>query len=147
MTSNRTARVTLPTDTAVLITREFGAPRHLVYRAYTEPDLIARWWSAKRGDVTSIQVDLRVGGTWRYVMTAHPGFEVAFHGEFHEIVTDERLVSTEIFEGRPGAQALDTATFTDTDTGCLLSILVEHDTTADRERTWSRAWRTGCRTR
>ena len=64
--------MTLPTDTSVLITRDFQAPRHLVYRAYTEPDLIARWWSAERGDVTSIEVDLRVGGAWRYVMTANP---------------------------------------------------------------------------
>ena len=63
MSTKTMPQVTLPTDTSVLITRDFAAPRHLVYRAYTEPDLIARWWSAKRGDVTSIEVDLRVGGT------------------------------------------------------------------------------------
>ena len=78
--------------------REFAAPKHLVYRAYTEPDLIARWWSGERGEVTSVDVDLRVGGTWRYVMTANEGFEVAFHGEFREIVPNERLVNTEVYE-------------------------------------------------
>ena len=101
MTSSGTAVVTLPTDTQIVITREFAAPKHLVYRAYTEPDLIARWWSGERGEVTSVDVDLRVGGTWRYVMTANEGFEVAFHGEFREIVPNERLVNTEVYEGAP----------------------------------------------
>jgi uncharacterized protein YndB with AHSA1/START domain len=81
-TSSGTAVVTLPSDTQILITRDFNAPRHLVFRAWTTPDLIRRWWSGDRGEVTSVEVDLRVGGTWRYVMTANSGFEVAFHGEY-----------------------------------------------------------------
>ncbi len=133
MSTKTLAQVTLPTDTSILITRDFAAPRRLVYRAYTEPDLIARWWSAKRGQVTSIEVDLRVGGTWRYAMTANGGFEVGFHGEYREIVTDERLVTTEVFEGMPDAQALDTVTFTDNGAGTTLTLLVEHDTRADRD--------------
>src|SRR5947208_2284582 len=64
-TTSGTAVVTLPSDTQILITREFAAPRHLVWRAYTEPDLIRRWWSGDRGEVTSVEVDLRVGGRWR----------------------------------------------------------------------------------
>ena len=133
VTSKRTAVVTLPSDTEILITREFAAPKHLVYRAYTEPELIKRWWSGDRGRVTSVEVDLRVGGTWRYVMVANEGFEVAFHGEFHEVVPDERLVTTEVYEGMPDAQALDTATFTETDGRTLLSILVRHETQANRD--------------
>jgi uncharacterized protein YndB with AHSA1/START domain len=54
--------VTLATDTQILITREFDAPRHLVNKAWTTPELIKRWWSAKRGEVTVADVDLRVGG-------------------------------------------------------------------------------------
>jgi Activator of Hsp90 ATPase homolog 1-like protein len=108
MTSGGTAVVTLPTDTQILITREFDAPRHLVYRAWTTPELIKHWWTGDRGEVTSIEVDLRVGGTWRYVMTANGGFEVAFHGEYREIVPNELIVSTEIFEGMPDAEALTT---------------------------------------
>jgi uncharacterized protein YndB with AHSA1/START domain len=100
--SSGTAVVTLPEETQILITREFDAPKHLVYRAYTEPELIAQWWSGERGHVTSVEVDLRVGGTWRYVMQANEGFEVAFHGEYLEVVPNERLVNTEIFEGAPG---------------------------------------------
>jgi uncharacterized protein YndB with AHSA1/START domain len=90
--SSGTAVVTLPEETQILITREFDAPKHLVYRAYTEPDLISQWWSGERGKVTSVEVDLRVGGAWRYVMMANEGFEVAFHGEYREIVPDEKLV-------------------------------------------------------
>src|SRR3982074_1327310 len=66
MTNSGTAVVTLPTDTQILITREFNAPKHLVYRAYTTPELIKRWWSGDRGDVTLAEVDLRVGGKWGY---------------------------------------------------------------------------------
>src|SRR5580692_1450350 len=108
-TSSGTAVVTLPTDTQILITREFDAPRHLVYKAWTTPELIARWWGGQRGEVTLVEVDLRVGGRWRYVMTANGGFEVAFHGEYREIVPDERIVCTEVFEGMPDAAAVSTA--------------------------------------
>ena len=99
--SSGTATVTLPSDNEILITREFAAPPRLVYKAWTTPDLIKRWWSGKRGTVTSADVDLRVGGTWRYVMVSNDGHEVAFHGEFREVVENERLVNTEIYEGAP----------------------------------------------
>lgn len=95
------AKVEVRGDTQIWITREFDAPRRLVWQAYTEPDLIARWWAGDRGRVTSIEVDLRVGGTWRYVMVANDGTEVAFHGEYREIVPEERLVSTDVFEMFP----------------------------------------------
>jgi len=132
MTSNR-ALVTLPTATQILITREFDAPRHLVYRAYTTPELIKRWWAGQRGEVTSAEVDLRPGGTWRYVMIANGGFEVAFHGEYKEIIPDERIVTTDVFEGMPDAAALTTATFTETGGRTLLSVLVEHSSQANRD--------------
>jgi uncharacterized protein YndB with AHSA1/START domain len=95
------AVVTLPTDTEILITRQFDAPKHLVYKAYTTPELVRRWWSGRRGTVTSAEIDLRVGGRWRYVMVANRGFEVAFNGEFREIIPDERIVTTEVYEGAP----------------------------------------------
>jgi uncharacterized protein YndB with AHSA1/START domain len=133
MTSSRRAVVTLPTDTQVLITREFDAPRHLVFRAWTTPELISRWWSGDRGEVTSIEVDLRVGGAWRYVMTANQGFEVAFHGEYQEVVPDERIVSTEIFEGAPGAAAVTTTSFAEQDGRTTVSILVQHSSRENRD--------------
>jgi uncharacterized protein YndB with AHSA1/START domain len=134
MTTDRgSAVVTLPTDTQILITRQFDAPRHLVYKAWTTPEFITRWWSGDRGDVTLAEVDLRVGGSWRYVMVANGGFEVAFHGEYREIVTDERIVATEVFEGMPDAGALTTNTFTEKDGRTTLTMLVEHATKADRD--------------
>jgi uncharacterized protein YndB with AHSA1/START domain len=113
MTSSGTAVVTLPTDTQIEITRTFDAPRHLVYEAYTTPELIKRWWGGDRGDVTLAEVDLRVGGKWRYVMTANGGYEVGFHGVYREIVPNERLVFTETFEGMPEGEALNIVTFDD----------------------------------
>jgi uncharacterized protein YndB with AHSA1/START domain len=124
--TSRSASVTLPTDEQILITREFDAPRDLVYKAYTTPELVRRWWHAKRGEVTVADIDLRVGGSWRYVMVTPDGFEVAFHGEFREIVPNERIVSTEVYEGMPGAEALDTVTFTEVDGRTTLTILVQH---------------------
>src|SRR5437899_312128 len=114
--TSRSAVVTLPNDTQILITREFAAPKHLVYRTWTQPELIKRWWCGDRGDVTSIDVDLRVGGQWRYVMvvrcgTEFDGTEVAFHGEYREIVPDEKIVSTEVYEGAPDGEAVNTVTF------------------------------------
>jgi len=123
--SSGTAVVTLPTNTQILITRDFDAPRHLVYKAWTTPELIKRWWSGDRGEVTIVQLDLRVGGRWRYVMTANGGFEVAFHGEYREIVPNERVVSTEIYEGAPEGEAVVTHTFTEKDGRTTLAILME----------------------
>jgi len=123
------ATVTLPSDTQILISRGFDAPKHLVYRACTEPELVKRWWSGLRGEVTIAEIDLRVGGRWRYVMTANEGFEVAFHGTYREIVPDERIVSTELFEGAPGATeddaTVNTVTLTEVDGRTTLTTLVE----------------------
>ena len=137
VTSSGTATVTLPTDEQILITREFDAPKHLVFKAWTTPELVRRWWHAKRGEMTICEIDLRVGGMWRYVMvTTEGGFEVGFHGEFREIVPNERIVSTEVYEGIPDAEehaALDTLTLTEVDGRTTLTILVEHPTKEGRD--------------
>jgi uncharacterized protein YndB with AHSA1/START domain len=130
VTSSGTATVTLPTDEQILITRDFDAPRHLVYEAWTTPELVKRWWNAKRGEVTLAEIDLRVGGTWRYVMVTDDGLEVAFHGEYREIIPNERIVSTEVFEGfsegeAPEEGTLNTATFDEVDGRTTLTILVQ----------------------
>ena len=131
-----TAKVTLPTDEQILITREFDAPKELVYKAWTTPELVRRWWSGERGEMTVCEIDLRVGGRWRYAMIANEGFEVAFHGEYREIVSNERLVSTEAYEGIPDADehaALNTLTLTEVDGRTILEVLVEHPTKQGRD--------------
>jgi uncharacterized protein YndB with AHSA1/START domain len=83
--------------------------------------------------VTIAQIDLRVGGRWRYVTTANGGFEVAFHGEYREIVPNERIVSTEVYEGMPDGEAVVTTTFTETDGRTTLRMLVQHSCQEHRD--------------
>ena len=118
--------MTLPTDEQILITREFDAPKHLVYRAWTEPELVERWWGGDRGEVRSVRIDLRVGGAWRCVMVTGDGYEAAFRGEYREIVPNERIISTEVYEGMPGAEAVNTVTFTEKGGRTTLRVLVRH---------------------
>jgi uncharacterized protein YndB with AHSA1/START domain len=135
--SSGPATVTLPTDEQILITREFDAPKHLVYKAFTTPELVRRWWSANRGEMTVAEIDLRVGGKWRYVMVTEDGLEVGFHGEYREIVPDERIVSTEVYEGLPEGvpeeEAVNTLTLTEVDGRTTLTILVQHTTKEHRD--------------
>jgi uncharacterized protein YndB with AHSA1/START domain len=139
LTSSGTAKVTLPTDEQILITREFDAPRHLVWQAWTTPELVKRWWNAKRGEVTVAEIDLRVGGRWRYVMIADGGMEVGFHGEYLELVPNERIVSTEVYEGLPEGVSeedggtVNTATFTEVGGRTLLTILVQAPSKVTRD--------------
>ncbi len=134
-TSNRhgSAVVTLPSDTEILITREFDAPADLVYRAYTEPELIKRWWGFDSMAWLVCDVDLRVGGTWRYVTKHEAGFEVGFHGEFQELSPPTHLVCTEVFEGMPDASALDIVDFIEVDGVTTLTMLVQHTEQAHRD--------------
>jgi len=132
MTDERKAALTLPADDQILVTREFDAPRHLVYRAWTTPDLVARWWTAKRGTAKEMEIDLQVGGRWRYAMETFDGQEVAFHGVYREIVPDERLVTTEVYEGAPlpaeqleANATLNTVTFAEQGGRTLVTMLIE----------------------
>ncbi|WP_432968226.1 SRPBCC family protein [Dactylosporangium sp. CA-233914] len=132
-TTKGTAKVTLPTDTQILITRAFNAPRHLVWRAYTTPELVKRWWAGEKGTVISAEIDLRVGGRWRYVMAAEGGHEVGFHGEYREIEAPGRLVNTELFEGLPDPEAhvgVVTVTLTERDGVTAMEMLCDY---GDRE--------------
>src|SRR5437773_4360706 len=131
--SSKPATLTLPADDQILITREFAAPKHLVFKAWTTPELVKRWWHANRGEVTSVEIDLRVGGMWRWVMVADGGFEVAFHGEYLEIAPDEKLVSTEEFEGAPGAVGTNTLTLTESGGRTHMTLLLQHTSKENRD--------------
>ena len=102
--------------------------------------------------MTLAEIDLRVGGKWRYVMIADGGFEVAFHGEYREIVPDERIVTTEVFEGMPdgGARgrAVNIVTFTEADGRTTLDAArAGREQGARATRSSTPAWRAACRTR
>ena len=101
-----------------------------MYEAWTTPELVKRWWSGRRGKMTLVEIDLRVGGMWRYVMAASGGHEVAFHGEYREIVPDERIVTTEVYE-LPGAEPpedqvpLNIVSFAERDGRTTLTLLTQ----------------------
>jgi uncharacterized protein YndB with AHSA1/START domain len=94
---------------------------------------VKRWWSANRGTVTVADIDLRVGGTWRWVMVTEDGFQVAFHGVYRELVTDERIVSTEVYEGMPEGEAVNTMTFAERNGRTTLTVLVQHSCREHRD--------------
>ena len=106
--------VTTPSDQEIRMTRLFNAPRHLVFEAMTRPEHVKLWWG-RLGDGYSVpvcEIDLRVGGAWRFV-NRHPKGEAAFHGEYLEIAPPGRLVFTEIFEQFPDTVSVVTTEFTD----------------------------------
>ncbi len=128
MTHSGKAKVTLPADDQIKVVREFDAPPNLVYRAVTEPELVKRWWGAQRGAMTVAEIDLRVGGKWRYVMDASNGQEVGFHGEFREIVPNGRIVQTEAYEGIPdpdGSANVNTMTLVEADGRTTMELLIQ----------------------
>lgn len=97
----------------ILMTRDFDAPRALVFKAYTDPTLVSQWWGPK-GVTTSVdQMDVKPGGIWRYIQRDPDGSEYGFHGVYHQITAPERLVYTFEFEGTPGHVLLETIIFED----------------------------------
>jgi uncharacterized protein YndB with AHSA1/START domain len=107
----KTNLIAEPGKQEILVTRVFDASPKLVFKAYTDPDLIRQWLGPRRMTMTIKQMDVRPGGSWRYVHSDPEGNEYGFHGVFHAVVPHERLVQTFEFEGVPGHVSLDTAIF------------------------------------
>lgn len=126
------AVVTTPSDTEILITRQFDAPAALIWRTWTEPELVKRWWGFETGVWQVCEIDLRVGGSWRWVVVDR-GMEVAFHGEYREIDAPHRLVTTEVYEGFPDAQAVNVITLDEVDGVTTLTTLVQHEKQEHRD--------------
>lgn len=93
-----TVKVTTPTDTEIVLTREFDAPRQLIFDAWTRPELLERWYGARGWDLVVCQVDLRVGGSWRFVWRGPDGTDMGARGIYREIVPPDRLTYTESFD-------------------------------------------------
>lgn len=127
------ATVTLPSDTEILITRSFDAPRWLVWDAMTTPRHLLRWWGPHDFPMVSCEIDLRVGGAWRYVGRGVNGVELAWHGVYRSIVAPRRIESTEVFEGYPDAEAVNVVTLTETDGVTTLQTLVQHSSQENRD--------------
>jgi len=134
MTTSRSgsATVTLPSDREIVITRVFDAPARLVFEAWTTPEHVRRWWGTEAAPLVVCDIDLRVGGSWRYVMRDGGG-EQGWHGTYREIGAPHRLVSTEVYEGFPDAEALDTLTLVEEGGKTTLTVNVLHATHENRD--------------
>ncbi len=109
-----------PGQHSIVMTREFAAPRDLVFRTFTDPTLLPRWWGSRAYTTTVDQMEVRMGGLWRYVSHGAEG-EFAFRGVYHEVVAPERLVYTFEYEGMPGRILLETVTFEERDGRTLVT--------------------------
>ena len=99
MKDDRTLKVTTPSDRQIVLTRTFDAPRRLVFDAYTKPELLKRWLGVHGGwSLAVCEIDLRVGGAYRYVWRGPDGAEMGMGGVYREVVPPERIVSTEKFD-------------------------------------------------
>jgi uncharacterized protein YndB with AHSA1/START domain len=112
MKNTGTLKVTTPSDREIVMTRVFDAPRKLVYEAFTKPELLKRWVGPHGWSLPVCEVDLRVGGKYRYVGRGPDGSDLGWGGVFREIVPLERVVHTEAFDGYPG-ESLVTAVWTE----------------------------------
>lgn len=116
MTSRQQAQaatITTPTDREIHVERVFDAPRDRVFAAFTDPELIPAWWGPR--DLTTVvdQMDVRAGGSWRFIARKPDGSETAFRGTYREVTAPERIVQTFEWEGMPGHVSVETATFED----------------------------------
>jgi len=107
------ATVTTPTDREIHIERVFEAPRERVFAIYTDPELIPEWWGPRGTSAIVDEMDVRPGGSWRFVMRNSDGSESGFRGTYREVVAPERIVQTFEWEGMPGHVSVETATFED----------------------------------
>ena len=120
--SKHEMKVTVLSDTEIQITREFDAPRDIVFKAMTDPTLLSRWWGPRRYKTVVDAMDVRVGGKWRMRNIAADGGEHAFRGEFREVVPSERLVWTFEYEPVAGHISVETMTLTERDGRTLLTV-------------------------
>lgn len=132
-TRHGSATVTLPSDTEISITRAFEAPKALVWDAITSPRHLLRWWGPPWCPLVACEIDLRPGGTWRYVARDADANELVWFGTYRAVVPGERLVSTETFAGFPEAESLNTMTLTESDGVTTIHTLVQHSCREHRD--------------
>lgn len=120
--------VSLPSDTEIQLTRTFDAPKELVWRAFTEPELLRRWWGRRGSTMPVCEIDLRVGGTWRMTERGADGSEHPFRGEYLELEPPDRIVQTFIYDVPPMNEmpSVETATLTEQDGRTTVTAISKH---------------------
>lgn len=137
--------VTRVSDTELRLTREFDAPRALVWKAMTDPALMSRWWGPRRYQTVVDTMDVRPGGKWRMRNIAADGGEHAFRGEYREIVPPERIVMTFEYEPLPGHISVETMTLTERDGRTVLTVRDQFASKEDLEGMVSSGMESGAR--
>jgi uncharacterized protein YndB with AHSA1/START domain len=130
----KTQIIAAPGMPQILITREFNAPRDLVFRAYTDPELLVQWLGPHGTTMTIDRFEVRDGGTWRYLSRDADGAEFAFHGVFHGTPSPDGIVQTFEFEGWPGHVSLETATFEERAGRTLVRLNSVYQSVEDRDQ-------------
>jgi uncharacterized protein YndB with AHSA1/START domain len=125
MKNTGTLQVTTPTDREVVMTRVFDAPRQLVWDAFTQPELLKKWFGPRGWSLSVCEVDLRVGGGFRFVMRGPDGQEMGMRGVYRELSSPDRSVHIESFDDYPGESTV-TAVFTEKNGKTTLTATVEY---------------------
>jgi len=132
-TSENRLKAEILSDTEITMQRSFKAPRELVYRAATDPDLIPKWWGLRNTTTVVDELDARVGGAWRFIQKGQNGEEYAFRGTFLELDPPSKIVQTFEFEPMPGHISTDTMTLTEIEGGTLVRIDTKFANKEDRD--------------
>jgi uncharacterized protein YndB with AHSA1/START domain len=132
-----TVTVSLPSDHEISLSRDFDAPRELVFEAFSKPEHVARWWGQKDSTLPVCEMDFRPGGAWRFVEHAADGNDYGFRGEYRDIVRPERITWTFEFEGAPGHIVVETMTFEDLGGRTRIIGTSVFDTVEDRDEMYN----------
>lgn len=133
VTNHNLTTLTLPTDREIVLSRIFDAPRELMFKVTTDPELIPHWWGRSANTTIVDQMDVRPGGVWRYIQRSPDGVELAFNGVYREIVPPERIVYTFEFEGYPGHIMVETVTYEDLGSRTRLTSTALFESVEDRD--------------
>ena len=127
--------LTMPSEREILMTRSFNAPRALVFEAMTKPEHVQKWWGLRGSTLSKCEIDLRVGGAWRFVERAADGNEHPFKGEWREIAPPDRLVFTQIYDVEPFSdkEVLVTVVLTKQDGETLMTETLSFKSKEDRD--------------
>jgi uncharacterized protein YndB with AHSA1/START domain len=127
------ATITTPSDREIHVERVFAAPRDRVFAVYTDPQLIPQWWGPRGTTAVVDQMDVRPGGSWRFVVRDEDGGETGFRGTYREVTPPERIVQTFEWEGMPGHVSVETATFEDLGDRTKVTTTSVFHTTEERD--------------
>jgi uncharacterized protein YndB with AHSA1/START domain len=131
---NAVVELDIPTGEPTIIVKHWvDAPAQLVFDAWTKTEHLTHWWGPREQKLTTCEVDLRIGGSWRFVSKGPDGVEHGFHGVYREIAAPNRLVMTWVYEGAPEHEAVDVVTFDAADGGTMIAATTTYQSLIARD--------------